>query len=114
MSKLIDSLKERQLGKVALYPPTLPSMDVGEIVAHIDFTEGYNYELFAKFSIRVICGKDELNKVKSLVRRAMVEEIFGEFRAPIMKIYGELLRMDVKAALSELQELERLMYEETK
>ena len=55
---------------------------------------------------------EDINERIAAMRRAVVEEVFGEFRAPLYEVTGALYDCDFRKARALLSLLERKMYSE--
>lgn len=72
------------------------------------------YEIYAKLGASVILSADEdqISNAVEAVRRAVIEEIFGEFRAPISELRVALYQADLSKARDLLAKLELKMFHE--
>lgn len=119
MSKLSEALSPTQTGYRAA-KTKLKYVDVKQNITEIDFGNGGNgvwreYRIVATFgankivdrSGRVEIGEDAFYDVK----RAIIEEIFGEFRPYLIKLRASLYEDDREEARLLLMELEQKMFQ---
>lgn len=122
MSKLSKQIAARQTGHYQYvhmsspinidYSIEPPSVDVGN----------YQYE---KIRLDVTFGSQILLQVKAppegkkreeraallQIRRAVIEEVFGEFRKPIHTLWFHLRNYDFKQACEQLEQIEKEMFD---
>lgn len=95
----------RALAKMPTVVPTTKTQEVG-------FEEAYDYEIRAVFKVHVTCRKEDLGITLARARHRVIEDVFGEFRGPIMRVYDKLFQRDVEGAVAALAELELIMFTE--
>lgn len=94
----------------------LPALDYTKITEDYSTTPTYSlkYRIGVEFSAQVYITEGESAEHKShvvnQVRRAIVEEVFGEFRPIINKLRISIISRDHTEAASLLEELHRQMF----
>lgn len=113
MSKIIDLLKEvplnhRKVVETKMIDTTVEERAV-ELVTHLEPVTAYKFvvELGAKGYAR---NAEEVKVLRRKVRKAVAEEIFGEFRPMIILIEQALWDRDFAEACARLQKLEAAMF----
>lgn len=111
MSKLSKAISTKQHGRVELQEPLrLTVIDTG--VSEVKYEDAYCYSVGVISEVKVRCKRSELGLAQKQARRAIINEIFGEFRSPIIKVYESLCDRDFDSAMKALTELEKLMFSE--
>lgn len=114
MSKLADKVfvKPSQTKRASEMP-----LCVNEFTVQDSFSikEETLYEIKVSIGNRIwitdIDSSDELNRAVHITKKAIVEEVFGEFRALLMKCYKEVYNGDREKSLDAIRELEKQMFE---
>lgn len=71
-----------------------------------------SYKVGTTFEYSIQCrDADDLDKVVYEAKRALVEELFGEFRKPLNIVFEKLHNRDVQGAKQELNKMYTQMFE---
>lgn len=109
MSKISKAIETKQHGRVALQEPMrLTVVDCG--IEEVKYEDAYCYSVGVRLGMKVRCKPSELSLVQKQARRAIINEIFGEFKDPIIKVYEALCDRDFDKAMKAMIELENLMF----
>lgn len=113
MSKLGDAIKAVNTHKQMPQYLPLSFTKVNEAVSS-HATWPTLYQIGATFQVDRVMESDDtaaLEQAIAAARRMILEEIFGEFRKPIMDIRADLFMRDTEAATAKLNALYRSMFE---
>lgn len=112
MSKLAKLLLAKKGDRVAI-PVSTSSIRVEQEIAPIPIAEAYVFKIGATFEVRAQCFRKDLADTTAAARRHIIEDVFGEFRAPIQGIYEKLFDRDIEGAMTALAALEAQMFGDT-
>ena len=110
MSRVIDAIKTEQCNRAVLKEP-LRFTTTASNVQHVPYMDAYEYKFSVTFEACASCAPKDWPRIKYDAKRAIVEEIFGEFRSPIMAIYEALFNRDVEKAAKALTQLEHRLFD---
>lgn len=114
MSKLSEKLEAVQTGRRLLEDDGFSIMAITSDVHTDDVmltTMMQEYRCSVTLSMRGFCRDlEELETLKKLVRQAITNEVFGEFRDDIMVIYQALYERKTHNAIEALSILEKKMF----
>jgi hypothetical protein len=116
VSKIANKIQEGiGLGKqehVIIRSPVMATFtqEHSEIRSPCGFTEGIKTQFGFSVWYEIVRTIGVDGREGDMATRQIIESLFGEFRAPIMKIYESLSRYDVQQATQGLADLERLMF----
>lgn len=113
MSKIIDLLREVPLNHKKVVETKLIDTDVTEhvakIVSHLEPVTAYAFVM--EFGVKGYAqDTEEIGDLRRNARKAVTEEIFGEFRPMILLIERALWDRDFAEARRRLQKLEATMF----
>jgi len=116
MSKLVDLLREVNMEKNKHLATSLVDMEASEVVqdsCSISCVILKAYKLSVELSFAGYCAdKHEVEMLRRKARRALTEEVFGEFRPMIILIERALFDRDFEKANKALLKLEATMFGE--
>lgn len=112
MSKLSKQIVENKFpDKVAL----IPSLSIKEICEESPYINTspykYQYKIGCTLQYSVICDREDLEYTKQKVTRAIIEEVFGEFRRPLIDTHRALLQRNFKEAEIAIQKILSEMFD---
>lgn len=117
MSKLSKSIEWRQESNPRRVRDIEP-VNFAEITSSAKFVmhtpiDRTEVKLGVLLQVEGFCGTsgDEIEYQKGMARRLIIEEVFGEFRRPIMRVEEALYRRDYDKAVSELCALYETMFD---
>lgn len=119
MSKLVKNLKAYRTDKRYAISDKTSLLDMflqQDATALRDFGGApYGVELKMKLEINghaTVALDENSAEMRDIMKRQFIEELFGEFRKPIMRIYDSLYRRDLEGAAQALRVLEELIFTE--
>lgn len=115
MSKLARAITAEQLGKrLDIQPMTYANFE--SVAITNESPTGIRYKLGVRFEHNVIIGPansyDELDHALWSTKRAMIEEVFGEFRPMLSELDLALWERDMSKAHYILRRLNHAMFED--
>ncbi len=116
MSRLANLIEERQTGRVKASPeahqPRVAVIDQETVFdAQPSLGVLYEYRLGATFSTRGFAeDSKELAYIKDVTKRAIIEEVFGEFRQRICDIELAIARYEIEEARAHIHQLRLDMF----
>lgn len=111
MSKLSNLIEVTQTGRVKLHPFN-PVVAVHEDSTHVVtalMNSKIEYRLGVTLNVKGYADPGnsiEIQHLKDMCKRQLLEEVFGEFRPMIRKLERAIYKMDYDEARTALQELE--------
>lgn len=112
MSRVIDAIEAKQGRRIALSEPPR-HLTITDKFEDLRVVDAYKYSLKCVVEANVICTEKELPEQMTRAKQMIIQEIFGEFRDPLTKVYSALLERDTSAAMRALESLERQMFDVT-
>ncbi len=119
MSKLVKNLKAYRTDRRYAISDRTSLVDMfmqQEANALRDFGgPAYGVELKMKLEINghaTVALNEDSGEMRDIMKRQFIEELFGEFRKPIMHIYDRLYQRDIEGAILGLKNLEELIFTE--
>jgi hypothetical protein len=111
VSKFTESLVMSPTGR---HRPLIASMSVDRAQNTTDW--GVEYRLTVNFQAITVLSTRELEgrriaQAKEEMTHLMVEELFGEFRIPLMELREKIYRGDTREAIEAVHEILKLMFE---
>lgn len=119
MSKLIEKImlskeynQEHVLISKPIYASLISEMSElrGPALLPVGVRSKIGFSIFATAVIHEYADGEMIAASVAMAKRQIVEELFGEFRRPIMKVHACLSMYDTDGALAALRELEQLMF----
>lgn len=111
MSKLAKTLVEHMTGVRVQNTIPCMSVDYNSIEVPINM-ELIQYSLSVKFEKTFTVSRGKLGEAIKDVRRAIIEEVFGEFRMSIIEAKHAAYNRDNEKVLAALHKLDREMFSE--
>ena len=111
MSKLAKTLVEHMTGVRVQNTIPCMSVDYNSIEVPINM-ELIQYSLSAKFEKTFTVSRGKLGEAIKDVHRAIIEEVFGEFRMSIIEAKHAAYNRDYEKVLAALHKLDREMFSE--
>lgn len=111
MSKLAKTLVEHMTGVRVQNKIPCMSVDYNSIEVPINM-ELIQYSLSVKFEKTFTVSRGKLGEAIKDVRRAVIEEVFGEFRMSIIEAKHAAYNRDYEKVLAALHKLDREMFSE--
>lgn len=110
MSKFTEALQLNPGGKVLGQHAFPTYYEISERIGPLSIPMFTSYELGAKFSVKLVAGDDaersgHLYELETNAKNAMVEELFGEFRRPILDAIVEISRENPRNAIEMLNKV---------
>lgn len=112
MSRLYNAIREQLVEGSRTAVLSMPTLRATDSVTKAPFMNAYTYEMQIILGVRATCPKEGLSTTLRRARLRVIEDVFGEFRGPIMRVYDKLFQRDVEGAVAALAELELVMFTE--
>jgi uncharacterized protein YlaN (UPF0358 family) len=110
MSKLSENIRAVQLNQRVAYSMPLTVIDTS--IDNLTFSSCKCYNITATIGMKTyIDFEDNLDSVITNVRKAVVQEIFGEFREPLKNLSIALYNRDLPQAHKIIDEIHQQMFE---
>ena len=111
MSKFIKAVSAYQKSRTYQLQP-LKNIEFFSNTVDLKIEDCYEYEIGVVAKNKILCPPHELTDAVYFAKKQLIETLFGEFREGILDIRGALYRNDIKGAISKLNELDFLMFED--
>lgn len=111
MSKLSEAIRAHKTGRRYQECPPLDFVEMESKVIELSFPPMmYGYELKATFGMRAQCLSEDLPHAMDDARRAVIEEVFGEFRKDFYLAFKAIHEYDRKELLKILHDMQDRMF----
>lgn len=113
MSKLIDKVEATLTGERRAAMPALNYVCIKESYTKgdpLDIDYQCGYHVGVTFGSNTWGFSRDIPRLKTTIARAIQEEVFGEFRKPIIEAKRALLECDYSKALESIEKLEQEMF----
>ncbi len=114
MSKVIKAIESHQLNNCRIVEPMPTYVSVNSEITKQDYTREYAYELSVKFSVKRFSRSTQIIDETTYIdaKRAIIEDIFGEFRPLLMQALHSTYERDFVATRDAIYKLEDKMFRE--
>lgn len=112
MSKLSDAIKAREVGRVP--PPyslvKYADITVKPVLESLPIINSVQYSVGVEVHARIIAEAGNVVGSVQVARRAVIEEVFGEFRRPLLMLRLAINNRDFEEADKLLNQVETDMF----
>lgn len=118
MSKLAKGLRFRDTGR-RIVVPGMPSVEAEQEITSLPMEQASIFRLELRIGTQAAISDllsqsartEFFHNVKRNLTRNIIEELFGEFREPINRVFDAIYKMDYREASDRLEALYKQMYE---
>jgi hypothetical protein len=114
MSKVIKAIESHQLNNCRIVEPMPAHVSVDSEITKQEYTKEYAYEIGVKFSVKRFSRSPQIVDQTTYIdaKRALIEDIFGEFRPLLMQALHSTYERDFVATRDAIYKIEDKMFRE--